>query len=310
MTGKLIQNALILIIIFCAGISGCIKPTADKGDLQITSSPSGAEIYLDGQYQGTTPSTIRGIVVGDHTVEFRYSGYQNKNLGITVNLGTTYVDASLAPAIHLSVQPSQNIFSPTQLSIPSQSRVTVQISKDTIIIGDSISFSGTCSVGKNVILMLYGPGYYTKGLLLDQPRTDSAGSWNYTWNPGYSVQQGSYTMIVYDSQKVVSDRIGFTVIGGGEVTISTKSNFVSSGDSVTFSGRCTTGSKNVLLTLYGPERYSNGVDIAMPSVTADKTWSYTFRIDSAMPAGQYSMSVHDTEKTKSGFVQFNVGLAS
>ena len=59
-------------------LAGCISgEPAEKGTLQLTSSPTGAEIYLDNQYQGDHPGTISGVEPGNHTLEFRLKGYKS-----------------------------------------------------------------------------------------------------------------------------------------------------------------------------------------------------------------------------------------
>lgn len=47
------------------------------GSLHVTSTPSGADIYLDGVYRGYTPSTIGGLAPGNHNILLRLSGYQD-----------------------------------------------------------------------------------------------------------------------------------------------------------------------------------------------------------------------------------------
>jgi hypothetical protein len=177
-----------------------------------------------------------------------------------------------------------------------------------MIIGDSNLFSGTGVGTASVLLTLYGPGYYSNGVQKAQPKTNPAGSWSYTWNPGTSIQSGSYTMIVSDERNITSDRVSFSAIGGGEVTISANSYSAAKGDSITFSGRCTSGAPSVLLTLYGPDRFSSGVELGPLSVMADKTWNFRYTLDSTMPKGIYTMNVYDVPKTTSGSMQFTVGF--
>jgi hypothetical protein len=299
------RKIVISILLFCVFISGCISSQdSGKGTLQLTSSPSGAEIYLDNQYRGSTPSTITDVVFGNHTLEYRYPGYQRWSTSITVSSGTSQFYASLTPQSNSQI--------PRDLSPPetSQNKVTVKASKDTMVIGTSISFSGTCVGSNSVLLTLYGPGYYSHGVLLDQPIVNSGGLWSYTWNPGSSLQSGSYTMVVNDAQKITSERTEFSVVGGGEVSISANSRSVSQGDSVIFSGRCTTNAPNVILVLYGPERYSSGVELGSISVMADKTWNFKYTLDKTMPTGYYSINVYDVPKTTSGSMQFTVGFSS
>jgi hypothetical protein len=118
------------------------------------------------------------------------------------------------------------------------------------------------------------------------------------------VQSGSYTAVVSDATKSVSDRAEFAVVGGGEVTITMNRYTVNRGDTITFSGRCTTGAGNVILALSGPGMYSNGVEIGRPSVVADKSWTYKYNFNYGMPPGYYSVSVYDAQQTASAYVQF------
>lgn len=301
------EKTIISVLIFCVFISGCISGQGTgKGTLQFTSSPTGAQIYLDNEYRGTTPSTISGVAVGQHTLEFRYPGYTSWSANITVQSDTALFYASLTPVAQSTGQLTGDVSS----SAFSQTKVTIQAGKDPMIVGDSNLFSGTGAGSENVFLTLYGPGYYANGVLVAQQKTNAAGLWSYTWNPGSSVQSGSYTMVVNDAKKSASDRVTFSVVGGGEVSISANSYSASKGDTIRFSGRCTTGAQNVLLVLYGPERYSSGVELATLSVMADKTWTFRYALDPTMPTGYYTMYVYDVPRTTSDFMQFSVGFVS
>ena len=303
---KMDGKSLISIFVCCVLISGCItSQDSGKGTLQLTSSPSGAQVYLDSQFQGSTPSTITNVEPGNHTLEIRYSGYQSWSTAILVSSGISHYYAALTR--NPDIQVPQEKSPPT---IPSPSKVTVKASRDTMIIGDSILFSGTSFGSDSVLLILSGPGYYSKGVLLDQPNVNSVGSWSYTWNPGFSIQSGSYTLVVEDAKKTTSTRIEFSVVGGGEVSIAANSYAAAAGETITFSGQCTTGAQNVLLVLYGPGRYSSGVELGSLSVMADKTWNFKYTLDNSMVTGSYSMYVYDIPKTTSGTTQFTVGFTS
>ena len=299
---------IVLFIIFlCVVLSGCTSDqSSGKGTLNLTSTPSGAEVYVDNQFQGSTPRTITDLNAGMHHVELRLKGYQSWSTDIAVSSGTYQFNALLTPVTQQTTAPSGVLSQYTSVP-PSQTGVTIQVNRDSMVIGDSISFSGTGTPNSNVLVTLFGPGYYAKGVLLDQPKTNSAGSWSYRWNPGYSVQSGSYTMVVDNPDKTYSGRAEFSVIGGGEVTISANRYFASKGDTITFSGRCTSGAKTVVLRLTGPDRYSSGVEIGSSSVTADKTWSYTYTFDPSMPAGYYTMNVNDVPRTGTSNIQFSLG---
>ena len=302
MDGKIV----ISILVCCALISGCISSQdSGKGTLQLTSSPSGAQVYLDNHYQGSTPSTISNVERGNHTLEFRYPGYQSWSTAILVSSGTSHYYAALTRNPDIQV-----LLNKSALTIPSPPKVTVQVDKDTMIIGDSILFSGTGFGSDSVLLTLYGPGYYHSGVLLDQPDVNSFGSWSYTWNPGFSIQSGSYTLVVEDATKTTSGRVKFSVVGGGIVSIAANSYAAAAGETITFSGQCTTGAQNVLLVLYGPARYSSGVELGSLSVMADKTWNFKYTLDNSMPTGSYTMYVYDIPKTSSSTTQFTVGFTS
>jgi hypothetical protein len=301
MKKNMVLTTVVFILLFCAFISGCTStPDFEKATLHLSSSPSGAEIYLNNQFQGSTPSTITSVKPGNHTLEFRYPGYQSWSDVISVPAGTSNFFAALKP--NANIQAQQTI-----APVTTTSKVTIQASKNTMIVGDSNVISGTCVGCDNVLLTIFGPGKYSSGESQGPQNVNNAGSWSYTWNPGQSIQSGSYTFVAEDPQKTTSGRAAFSVVGGGEVSITSNSYAIAKGDSLTFSGRCTTGAQNVLLVLYGPERYSSGVELGIISVMGDRTWSFKYTLDSSAPTGVYTMYVYDVPKTTSGSTQFTVG---
>jgi hypothetical protein len=242
---------------------------------------------------------------GNHTLEIRYPGYVDWSTTILVTSGVSNYYVSLTRNADVLVPQNKSL-----ATISSPPRVTIQANKDTMVIGDSIVFSGSSSGSDSVLLTLYGPGYYHYGVLLDQTAINSVGSWSYTWNPGYSIQSGSYTMIVEDADKTTSGRVEFSVVGGGVVSIAASSYAAAGGETITFSGQCTSGAQHVLLVLYGPGRYSSGVELGTLSVMADKTWTFKYTLDNSIPTGTYTMYVYDVPKTSSSTTQFTVGFTS
>jgi|GEM_PF-1357809 len=65
-------------------------------DLAISSTPPGADIEIDGNFVGSTPSTV-GITAGQHVVAVKKSGFKPWERKITVSSGHVKVDASLEP---------------------------------------------------------------------------------------------------------------------------------------------------------------------------------------------------------------------
>lgn len=301
----MIREILVLILVSIL-LAGCISSgPAEKGTLQLTSSPPGAEIYLDNQYRGTTPSTISAVEPGSHTLEYRSKGYTSWKSVVTVSPGTSHYFGAL------TAQPGSGQgteISPTATTAPAA--VTVVVAREQMIVGDSNQVYGTAAGTGSVILVLYGPGYYKDGIILDQVKPNAVSEWSYTWNPGTKIQSGTYTIVVYDTGKTVSDRATFTAVGDGVVSVSPSSYAVGKGESVVLSGRCNTGSPSVRVVLFGPERYAGGVDLGNFAVAADETWSFRFTTDLTMPTGIYSVYVSDVPQTTTGSSQFTLGYAS
>jgi hypothetical protein len=70
--------------------------TDEVGSIDISSSPAGASIYVDGSYIGTTPDTADDLDEGSYKVVLRKSGYNDWGKIVKVKAGeTTTVDADL-----------------------------------------------------------------------------------------------------------------------------------------------------------------------------------------------------------------------
>jgi hypothetical protein len=67
---------------------GEVKAAAKKetGTLSITSEPSGAEIYVDGQFSGNTPSKLT-LDAGKHTIKVSVKDYKDWSHDMTVGAG-------------------------------------------------------------------------------------------------------------------------------------------------------------------------------------------------------------------------------
>ena len=67
-----------------------LSPTAQYGILKINTTPPDAEIYIDGIKKGTSPTTIRQVLVGDYKIELKLKGYAdiNKTVNIKHNQST------------------------------------------------------------------------------------------------------------------------------------------------------------------------------------------------------------------------------
>jgi len=62
---------------------------ADTGSLSVTTSPSGALVYIDGKMKGITPATIPGLAPGTHTIRLILDKYQDLETTTDITAGTT-----------------------------------------------------------------------------------------------------------------------------------------------------------------------------------------------------------------------------
>ena len=62
-------------------------PVPIYGTLNISSTPGGAEIWLDGKSYGTTPQIVKDILIGEHLLELRKPGCASLTQSLTVEEG-------------------------------------------------------------------------------------------------------------------------------------------------------------------------------------------------------------------------------
>lgn len=65
-------------------ITAVLVPKQELGTLSVSSNPTGAAIYLDGSYYGTTPKTIGGLATGLHDLELTKSGYEDSVMRVRI----------------------------------------------------------------------------------------------------------------------------------------------------------------------------------------------------------------------------------
>jgi hypothetical protein len=62
-------------------------PETGKGTVNVSSNPSGADVFLDGEFVGNCPSTLK-MSAGKHTVTVKMSGHKDWSREITVQSGS------------------------------------------------------------------------------------------------------------------------------------------------------------------------------------------------------------------------------
>ena len=75
--------------------TGTAVSTSSYGNISLSSTPSGANVYLDNEYKGLTTLTMNNIANGDHIVIVRLTGYQDWTQNVTVLGNSTSLSATL-----------------------------------------------------------------------------------------------------------------------------------------------------------------------------------------------------------------------
>jgi hypothetical protein len=77
-------------------VTATFRPTVRTGTARFTSTPSGADVYVDGSFLGSTPIGATTFDVGTYTAEFRRTGHDSVRRSFEVRAGQdTRVDATL-----------------------------------------------------------------------------------------------------------------------------------------------------------------------------------------------------------------------
>jgi outer membrane protein assembly factor BamB len=74
--------------------------TPTTGFVSVSSAPSGADIYLDGRYEGTTPKTISDVSPGSHTLKLEKYGWLTSvhvTSGVTKSITAHLTAADVSP---------------------------------------------------------------------------------------------------------------------------------------------------------------------------------------------------------------------
>jgi len=103
-------------------VSVSLPPISSSvGSLYVASNPSGAQVYVDSAYRGTTPTTVGSLSPGTHAVLLRLSGYQDFSGTATIYAGqTTTMSANL-----VQVPPTTSVGTLVISSSPSAAEVYV-----------------------------------------------------------------------------------------------------------------------------------------------------------------------------------------
>jgi hypothetical protein len=79
------------------GATGTAPVSLGQGaaaELEVSSTPDGADIEIDGNFVGSTPSTL-GVAAGPHQLSVKKAGFKPRERKITVSSGHIKIDATL-----------------------------------------------------------------------------------------------------------------------------------------------------------------------------------------------------------------------
>ncbi len=80
--------------------------TTINAEIDVTSTPAGAEVELDGNFVGSTPSTI-GVSAGDHTITVKKNGYKPWERKIKVTSGKIAIAGELEADVKSTPPPKE-----------------------------------------------------------------------------------------------------------------------------------------------------------------------------------------------------------
>ncbi|MDO4801524.1 MAG: PEGA domain-containing protein [Prevotellaceae bacterium] len=80
------------------------SPTPITGNIYVRSTPSGADITIDGKKKGTTPSLLQGIMIGSHNITLSLANHKTEDYSVTIKEDETEdINAKLSDMAHMTI---------------------------------------------------------------------------------------------------------------------------------------------------------------------------------------------------------------
>ena len=98
--------------------------SAIQGNLSENFKPFGSDVYVDGVKVGQSPRVFNGVLVGNHNVEIRKSGYATSRQTVTISEGQT---ASISGSLTSSTSSSSTNALSSNSSSPSGNTITIPV---------------------------------------------------------------------------------------------------------------------------------------------------------------------------------------
>ena len=108
--------------------------SAIQGNLSVNFKPFGSDVYVDGVKVGQSPRVFNGVLVGNHNVEIRKSGYATSRQTVTISEGqTASISGSLTSSASSSnsntLSSSGSSLSGNALTIPVKNGINIEMVK-------------------------------------------------------------------------------------------------------------------------------------------------------------------------------------
>ena len=124
--------------------------------------------------------------------------------------------------------------------VPKNPKVTITANKDSVIRGNPIDLYGTAIISENTVqLSVIGEGEYSEGKKIGSPDIVGNNTWSFRWNPGYSVEPGTYVFLISDTEENVSDTVVVSIVKGAVTIVAAGDQSYYLGEKIRLSGTCT-----------------------------------------------------------------------
>ena len=256
-----------------------VMPPVRYGSISVESSPSGADIYFDGNYRGRAPLTISDIWPGVYTIAAEMNGYRTYTT-------TTSVSSDQRSSVYCTLNPVNNAGALYVISSPSDAIVTL----DGLYKGKTPITLNNLAADTHII-QLDLPGYYDWKSSVDVPaggtKTISA-----TLNP----MPGSSTGWIYVSSSP----------GGASVTLDGNSAGQTPASGSLKLNAVAVGDHTVALARSGYKSYSTRASVSSNTVTEVNA----VLVSESTSSGKGSMSVSSNPAGANIFVDNNfIGIS-
>jgi len=198
----------LLTIIFLVIVSGCANlSNSNYGKIIINSTPTGAEVYFNNTYKGTTPNTIESVLPGTYQFELRLKDYQTYSESINVQPNEAHhltislipviptplpipITTTYQPTVTTTYQPTVTTTYQPTITTTYQPTTTLERIVPLMILSqgdqnyhsyETIHFSGIGPKGQFVSITLTGPTGVSN-TRLNAAKIDTDGTWEYYYD--------------------------------------------------------------------------------------------------------------------------------